>query len=299
MNLDFCLAWNWEYDADFVAILRETCWSQGLSFLEAVPATLMNLLDGLNKGEVRFSTFLDRASESDPSFLPLVRWAEEQGVYFINSRRRSLHAMNKASMHLEFLTAGIHTPQTIILAPFREQPNLPPFFDTSPLGEKFTIKPAHGGGGEGVVTEATSLDQVQAARQEFPEDFYLLQAHVVPIVKGGRQAWFRVLFCAGQLYPCWWDVQTHVYLPVTAEEEQTLGLTPLRQITERIAQVCGLDLFSTEIAQTEQGFFVAVDYVNDQIDLRLKSRAHDGVPDEIVRDIAKRLAELVLSHRAC
>lgn len=297
MNFDFCLAWNWEYDADFVAILGEVCSGLCLRFLEVVPATLEDTLDALKRAEVRFSTFHDRASESDPDFLPLVRWAEEQGVYFINSHDRSLHAMNKATMHLEFITAGVHTPYTVILPPFHSQPHLAPFLDLSPLGEKFTIKPAHGGGGEGVVMEATSPDQVQAARQEFPADFYLLQAHIVPARKEGRPAWFRVLFCGGRVYPCWWDIKTHLYTPVTPAEEQAFGLTPLHQVTHRIAAVCGLDVFSTEIAQTEEGFFVAVDYVNDQIDLRLKSNTYDGVPDEIVRDIAERLAGLALSHK--
>ncbi len=293
MNFDFCLAWNWEYDADFVAILRSAVKERGLTVLDVVPDNLSGTLEGLRKGEISFRSFLDRASESDPGFLPLVRWAEEQGVHFINPHDRSVHAMNKASMHLEFITAGIHTPYTIILPPFKEQPHLAPFLDLSPLGEKFTIKPAHGGGGEGVVTEATSLDQVQAARQDYPHDLYLLQAHIVPASKQGRPAWFRVLFCGGRVYPCWWDIQTHVYTQVTPAEEQAFSLKPLHQTTHRIAAVCRLDVFSTEIAQTEEGLFVAVDYVNDQIDLRLKSRAQDGVPDMIVHDIAKRLAELV------
>jgi hypothetical protein len=294
MNFDFCLAWNWEYDADFVAILRGAFLERGLTVLEVVPDNLTRTLENLKNGEISFSSFLDRASESDPDFLSLARWAEEQCVHFFNSHPRALHAMNKASMHLEFITAGIHTPYTIILPPFHEQPHLAPFLDLSPLGEKFTIKPAHGGGGEGVITEATSLDQVQAARQEYPHDFYLLQAHIAPALLSGRPAWFRVLYCGERIYPCWWDIQTHVYTPVTADEEEAFRLTPLYQTTQRIAAVCGLDMFSTEIAQTGGSLFVAVDYVNDQIDLRLKSSAFDGVPDEIVRDIAVRLAELVL-----
>jgi glutathione synthase/RimK-type ligase-like ATP-grasp enzyme len=294
MNFDFCLAWNWEYDADFVAILRGAFKESGLTVLEVVPDNLSRMLESLKKEEITLGSFLDRASESDPDFLPLVRWAEEQSVYFINSHDRSLHAMNKASMHLEFITAGIHTPYTIILPPFHSEPHLAPFLDLSPLGERFTIKPAHGGGGEGVVSEATSLDQVRTARQEYPHDYYLLQAHIVPARLSGRSAWFRVLYCGERIYPCWWDMQTHVYTPVTAAEEQAFELTPLRQTTRKIAEVCGLNMFSTEIAQTGASLFVAVDYVNDQIDLRLKSNTYDGVPDEIVRDIAERLAELVL-----
>jgi hypothetical protein len=55
-------------------------------------------------------------------------------------------------------------------------------------------------------------------------------------------------------------------------------------------------LFSTEITLTPDGRFVIVDYVNDPIDLRLQSKAFDGVPNDIVRDITERLAEFVLTH---
>jgi hypothetical protein len=56
-------------------------------------------------------------------------------------------------------------------------------------------------------------------------------------------------------------------------------------------------LFSTEITITSDGRFVIVDYVNDPIDLRLQSKAFDGVPDDIVKDITERLVELILIHR--
>jgi hypothetical protein len=41
----------------------------------------------------------------------------------------------------------------------------------------------------------------------------------------------------------------------------------------------------------EDNRLLIVDYVNDPIDLRLQSRALDGVPDFIVEDIAARIAD--------
>jgi hypothetical protein len=38
---------------------------------------------------------------------------------------------------------------------------------------------------------------------------------------------------------------------------------------------------------------MVVDYVNDPIDLRLQSKATDGVPDQIVSHIAESLVERV------
>jgi hypothetical protein len=100
------------------------------------------------------------------------------------------------------------------------------------------------------------------------------------------------------VYPCWWDNCTHIYIPVTSDEANSYNLSPLHSITSSIAQICRLELFSTEISLTLDGRFVIVDYVNDPIDLRLQSKTFDGVPDDIVRDITERLAEFVLTHHS-
>jgi hypothetical protein len=200
--------------------------------------------------------------------------------------------MNKACMHLELITAGIQTPHTIILSPWVEQAHLENL-DLEPLGTPFFIKPAHGGGGEGVVREASTLEQVAKARQEFPNDHYLLQAHIEPAPLGARPGWFRVIYCGGLIFPCWWDPETHVYAPVTGDEVELYGLEALSSTAVTIAGVCGLDIFSTEIAMTPARIPVAVDYVNHPIDLRLRSVTPDGVPDAIVIAIARRIAEMV------
>jgi hypothetical protein len=75
-------------------------------------------------------------------------------------------------------------------------------------------------------------------------------------------------------------------------DEHKYGLTPLRDITQRIASLCKLDWFSTEIALTLEEFIV-VDYVNDGIDTRIQSKAVDGVPDDVMREITGQLVELV------
>jgi hypothetical protein len=289
---NLCLAWNWEYDADFVALVEEACRSCGLSVLQVMPDGLADVLRLLSGGQAAFRVLLDRASDTDRQFLPLVQWADEHAVCCINPHQKAAQASDKAYMHWALIDAGLYTPYTIILPPYAEQPELPPI-DLSPLGERFAIKPAHGWGGAGVVVEATSLDQVLAARREMPADTYLLQAHAAPVQLDGRPAWFRVIYCTEQVYPCWWDPTTHRYAPVIPEERDRHSLAPLWDVTARIACLCKLDLFSTEVSLTGAGLFVIVDYVNDQIDLRLQSRAFDGVPDDIVRGVAGRLAALV------
>ncbi len=288
---DLCLAWNWEYDAGFVHLLDAACTRRGLTLLKITPENLDRVTASVETGETRFRVLLDRASDSDPHFQPLVDRARANGTLRINPQEKARWSHDKATMHLEFLTAGLETPHTIILPPFDQQPNIPRT-DLSPLKGSFAIKPAGGGGGEGVVLEAGSCDQVHATRQQFPAEKYLLQAHVTPCLLEGRPAWFRVLVCAGAVYPCWWDPRSHAYARVSAEERFRFGLRNLHEVPLRIAQICGLHLFSTEIALTESGRFVVVDYVNDPVDLRLQSDAFDGVPNAIVENIASRLARL-------
>jgi hypothetical protein len=295
IRYDLCLAWNWEYDRDFLGLLDQAFRKRRLFLFEVSPAGLESSMASLVRRESTAGAFLDRASEADVRFLPLVDWALGRGVLMLNAHERALRAMNKACMHLEFITAGIHTPYTIILSPWIEQPqhgNL----DLEPLGTPFFIKPAHGGGGEGVVHEAETLAQVAAARRAFPNDHYLLQAHVKPATLGARPGWFRVIYCGGLVFPCWWDPETHAYTPVTDAEVELYGLEALTSTTVTIAGVCGLDIFSTEIAMTSARIPVAVDYVNHPIDLRLRSITPDGVPDAIVFAIAGRIADLARSH---
>lgn len=289
-HYDLCLIWYWEYDTDFVAAMQAACSMMGVSLWLISPDNLVQATTELLEGQAGFSVLLDRA-QYHAGFLPLLQKAREQGVYCVNSRERSIWAEDKATMHLEMISHGLESPYTLILAPFIEQPILPSL-DLSPLGEQFVIKPASGGGGEGVTMQATSLEQVLQARIEFADQKYLLQAHIEPQELAGRKAWFRVYFVDGKIHPCWWDPQTHVFAPLHADEEERFGLTPLRLVTAQIASICRLDWFSTEIALSRDGKFVAVDYVNDGIDLRSQSNAHDGVPDEVIKAIAEDLVVL-------
>jgi hypothetical protein len=295
-HYDLCLAWNWEYDADFVRLIEAACATRGMTFLQIMPETLDQTLAGLESGEITLTTLFDRASESDPLFQLLVDWAKKHKIFCINPQKQTVWSCDKATMHLEFISHGLYTPHTIILSSYIKHASIHPS-DLTPLGGSFAIKPACEGGGDGVILEATSWEQVLDARQQFPDEKYLLQAHITPCILDGCPAWFRVLVCYGAIYPCWWDQRTHVYTRVTAEEKGRYSLRSLSEIPARIAQICNLHLFSTEIALTEDGTFLVVDYVNNPVDMRLQSKAVDGVPVAIVENIAARLVQLADAHR--
>lgn len=292
---DLCLAWEWRYDSDFVLIFQAACHSQGLSLLVITPENIESILPSLHSNQITFRAFLDRASDTDDRFVPLTQLSHSQSVYRINPYGLARRAWDKATSHISFTNAGLPAPYTIFLPSYQEQPYLTPI-DLNSLGSSFSIKPAHGGGGRGVVVGVTRWEQVMAARWDYPSDNYLLQTIVTPTHLETRAAWFRILYCSGDVYPCWWDTHTHVYTPLSPAEESRYSLAPLREIVESIARLSKLQLFSTEIALTTSDRYVIVDYINDPVDLRLQSKAYEGVPDEIVIAIANRLALLVASH---
>jgi hypothetical protein len=293
MRYDLCLPWYWEYDDIFVGMAERACIEEGISLWQIKPDNLLESITALYKGVTTFKTLLHRG-QGDPVFDPIPRWAKEFGARRINPEELSIWSEDKATMHLELIHAGLHTPYTILIPPFLEQPVLPSI-DLSPLGENFVVKPSNEGGGEGVLMNRNTLDEILRARMEFPEQKYLVQAHVTPKVINGTPAWFRVFFANGETYSCWWDPDTHIYRTVTAEEEAGFSLGKLRDATKRIASICRLDWFSTEIALADE--FIVVDYVNDGIDTRVQSQAMDGVPDNVMECIARQLVKIAKENQ--
>ncbi len=288
MRYDLCLPWYWEYDDVFVGMVERACIEEGISLWQVTPDNLLDSITALYKGVTTFKTLLNRG-QGEPTFEPILRWAKEHGARRINPAEVSAWSEDKSNMHYEFIHVGLNTPHTIVLASFLEEPVLPPI-DLTPLGRNFVIKPSNGGGGEGVILGATCMDEVLRARMEFPRQKYLLQSYITPRCISGKPAWFRIFYVNGEIYPCWWATDTHIYQIITAGEEACDGLNRLRDITWRIASICKLDWFSTEIALADE--FVVVDYVNDEIDTRVQSQAIDGVPDEVIHNIARQLVKI-------
>jgi len=119
-----------------------------------------------------------------------------------------------------------------------------------------------------------------------------VQRKIVSRQWNGAPAYFRVFFAFGQTWFCWWNCFTDEYRQVTPAEFAEHSLQPLEDNVHRLATLTGMNFFSTEIAVTEAGEFMVIDYINDQCHLLTQS-AHPqmGVPDEVVAGIARRLVE--------
>ena len=295
-HFDIAIAWDWEYDRDFVSFLEQSARTRGLTTLSVPPTALQETLTRMRGGEWTFGFCLDRASDTDERFLPFAQAVRLTSTRIVNLPEAVRYAADKATMHLEFLTHGIDVPYTLIISPYTEAQNIElSLDDLARLGRPFIIKPANTtGGGTGVILGAETLRDVIESRQHHKNDKYLLQEKIEPARIGGETAWFRIFWTFGSITPCWWHPESHVYRAVENSLEND-PLAPLLTITKRIHDVCQLDFFSTEIALTPGGRFVVVDYVNETCDMRLQSLHPDGVPDHVVMKICDSLAEFVKS----
>ncbi len=293
---DLAVAWEWEPDRHYIHLLHDACLAKGISTYLIHPANVLETIHRLEHGDLAFRTFYDRASDNDARFLPLIHYSKTMKCFLINEYSASLRALDKATMHLEFLRKGILVPYTVILSPYNSDPGLK-ITELESLGRPFIIKPATGGGGTGVVLGAETLHDIIEARKQYGSDKYLLQEKVASTVVNAHRAWFRVLYCCGSVFPCWWGENTHIYEIVTEEERQQFQLDPLWHIPENIAEVCHLDFFSTEICLTPTQQFITVDYVNDPCDMRPRAIHVDGVPDTIMSSVVQLLSDHVLKNR--
>jgi len=299
---DFAVAWNWEYDREFIQLVKEVFRQNNLSILEIRAENVEEIFDLLKKGKLQFRYFLDRASDEDDAFQPLARFILKQFrtgdgtlIHPINLYDFQIRAADKATMHLEFLTHDIDVPYTIIISPYNHKKEIElTITELAKLGRPFIIKPANTtGGGIGVVVGAETLKEIIEARQSHKNDKYLLQETIRPIECAEWRAWFRVFYAFGDIIPTWWDDVSHIYSIFTEEEERQLDVKRLKKITERIHTVCQLEFFSTELVYTADRRCVTVDYVNEMCDMRLQSQFVDGVPDAIVQRIVSRMMEYI------
>ncbi|MCE1190115.1 MAG: hypothetical protein LWX56_13365 [Ignavibacteria bacterium] len=297
---DLGLAYCWEYDTEFLAQVEYTLQKAGLSTFIISDHNIEEVAERVQDKDLLFRFYLDRAWDVNEDYEQLGKALARRRTIIFNPYKKVLHAIDKATMHLEFITHGINTPYSIIIPPKAESDDIYlSLSDLAILGRPFIIKPCNTtGGGIGVVTGAESLEEIISERDVYHEDKYIIQEKVYPAMMDGRRAWFRCFWAFGRPIPAWWDDQTHMYEILTDEQLKHYKLRKLFSLTKKIADITGLDFFSTEIVYTTKEMFVAVDYLNDQCDMRMQRNHFDGVPDVIVEQIIENLRKTIIRLKA-
>lgn len=298
-NYDLAIAWKWKYDRDFVDLIESVFHANDLSTYVIANYNVTETADALQRGDLAFTAMLDRASDEDEAFQRIADFLTESNTYIINNYEATEAAIDKSVLHPKLKDAGIALPYTMVLPPYEKQPEIrltQRQFDS--LGKPFVIKPAYySGGGEGVVLDAETLEDIQNARKIMYDDCYLLQRKVFPSEYKGKRAWFRVFWSFGNMIPTFWDDQTHLYEKVSDEDYKKLKLYRIKRTMEKLAEISEMDYFSSEFVLTDENKFLLIDYVNDQCDMRLKSQHTDGVPNDIVETFVHHMMEFVMSIR--
>ncbi|MEW6507068.1 MAG: hypothetical protein AB1432_04900 [Bacteroidota bacterium] len=294
---DLAISYTWEYDKEFITLLEKKFQKSGYKTFIIYKQNLDEVAFQLRNKMLHFKAYLDRASDEDPDFEVISKLLSKKSSYLINPHNKTKKVTDKAYFHKRLLGENFNLPKTIILKPYDQCSSL--FLSEADLNElkiPFIIKPAlFSGGGQGVVKNGTSLEQIQVERIKSHSEKYLIQEKIQPVRIDHKRGWFRVFWAFGKVIPTWWDDQTHIYNPVTKEQINRFNLQQLIIIATKLARIASIDYFSTEIALTRNNRFVLIDYINDQCDLRLQSLHADGVADIVVNQFIDQLKRKVAS----
>ena len=125
-EIHFGLAWNWEFDHDFVQLLDKCCLHAGVRCYLIGPHNLQQTYLEVQNDERRFLWCLDRASDNDDRFLQFNKLLQSKGTKFINAHHHYQRSIDKSNIHGDLLLRGLQLPLTVILPPAEAEPEIDP-----------------------------------------------------------------------------------------------------------------------------------------------------------------------------
>ena len=293
---DFALGWPEYKERPFIEWLKRECELKKMSFLWVHDGNVDDVIKNVESGSTLIKFLFDMNATYS---VPYDRYAHL--CYAVKDTRRKVlndpddakSATDKSVTHYDLLEAGIPVPFTVVVRRWEPDTFKLTEAERKNLGIPFVIKPATGYGKIGVVMDAKTLKEVAKARDFAKGDNFLLQERIEPVTLNGKRAWFRVFYVFGEAIPCWWDICTGgTYQHVTFSEMYNFKLLHLVRIVTRIARITNMEFFTTEIAVSRRGdqkVPIAIDYVNDQCDLDVKSEQPSAPPNDVVEHIIRSI----------
>ena len=294
-KFDLAISYKWKYDVDFVNLIEQIFSKLKISTFIIHKNNISEITGLVKNKRLSFKAYLDRGSDEDEDFEELAQFLKYSKTYIINHYDKIENAIDKSIMHEKLLDSGIKTPNTIIVKPHDKLKKIKiTKDDIKKVGIPFIIKPSfYSGGGEGVVTNGKSIKDIEIERIKNADDCYLVQQKIYPKLIDGHRAWVRTLWAFGKPFHLVWNDQTHIYANDSQKYLKYLDVYKLDEIMKKLHEISGLDYFSSEIAIDSQNDYYLIDYINDQCDMRFKSKYFDGVPDDAVEFFIFRMADLV------
>lgn len=297
MKFDLAISYTWIYDIEFTQLIEKMFQANGLSTFLIKRNNIDETTQFIQDKKISFKAYLDRASDEDSNFLELADLLEKSSCRIINQYKKVAQSTDKALVQPKLINAGLKIPETIIVPPYEVQQELKiTERNLERIGRPFIIKPSYySGGSDGVIKNGFTFDDIQASRVINKDDSYLIQKKIYPVVINNHRAWFRVLWAFGKVIPLLWDDETLVYSELDVKSEHPEVFNDIVDKMNTIYKVAELDYFSSEFALTKTGELYLIDYVNDQCDMRLKSKHPDGVPNKIVIEFINEMIRFVKS----
>jgi hypothetical protein len=319
--------------ASFDRWLAAAALEHGLSCALIHDGVVHEALRRVTQGRLRIGFHLDYFALwhlPDDPYARLALAVQDAGGRPINPPARARAFTDKAAAHGELARHGLGVPPTVVVRPWTPDGPLSErdrqLLRLDEPGACVYLKPANGFAARGVVrverTDPQGLAEALAGARSFDrQDAFLVQREVRPPLLGcedgrARPAYWRVLNCLGEWTAFWWQPLAGrlgspgearpCYRILTPAEMRRHRLQPVLQYARELADLTGLEWFSTELClgdgpevsrHTVTGPdgrprpVLAIDYVNDQCDVDVQSRWPTGVPDLVVRRIAGRIAE--------
>jgi hypothetical protein len=296
-TFDLAIAYKWIYDKEFTELIEKRFHENGLSTFIIGTHNVFEITNQLEKGDLSFKAILDRGSDEDESFQGIADFIQTTDTYVINGYNETEEAIDKAKMHKQLERFNFPVVDSIIVPSLDEKKELEITSDQlEKLGSPFIVKPSYySGGAEGVLVNATSLDDILKSRTINSDDALLVQKKIYPASYSGRRIWLRVFWFFDEAIPLWWHDETHIYDEITEKEYNDLNIQQMLDLSKQIAEIAKLQYFSTEYTIDKNGDLYIIDYVNDQCDMRMKSNHFDGVPDWLAERLIYKMVQKVKS----
>jgi len=287
---DIGISWINPVEEKFVISIKKAAKAKRLSVFEVTYKNAKEVFFQVEKGNLHFKTFFDRASLDESAFLLVAEKLKANGARVINEPSAAFFSSGKAELHTEYKKNGLPVPKTIIFSektPKKDLARIPKV-----LGIPFVLKPSHGGAGEGVNVAAKSAEEIKEFQKDLASDKGLAQEYVIPAIISKKTAWFRPVFATGEVIPLWWDPNNHFYQLFGKSKNERDIVKKLELFARKIAKLTNLELFSYEVMITEKGKYLIVDYANQPIDLNTQDSVPDGLPPEALNRIVHSLTTL-------
>lgn len=270
-------------DERFVKFLREKAKSKNQNIIQVDYNNVSSVIDSVNKNEINFRLFLDLGSFENPVFAFLSEKLSNKETKIINSPESMKNSFSKSHLHEVLKSNDIPLRKTFVLNK-KAKNNLGKVIKD--LGKPFVLSPGVSSYEKGIILNAKDKGDIKTILDDYPKEDVLAHEYLVPKIINEKVAWFRIIYSCGEILYHWWDPNNHFYIQFGNSDEENKITNETKNYVEKIAELTGLCLFSTEIISDTNGNYVIIDYANNPIDLSSQKDERDGVPEETLNKIA-------------